>query len=131
MARHGGLVGHRLGGGPPPSEALGLNRPSRRPASACLFFETAPHDAQGWWELNVAYLPVVGDLASAAAFMGGTVDGLFQSPVVFGFVVGGLAVGALLMGGGESMSVISLASVAMATMGAALALVVRDLGSPA
>lgn len=95
-----------------------------------LFFDTAPHDAQGWWELNVAYLPVLGALASAAAFIGGTVDGLFQSPVVFGFVVGVLAVGALLMGGGESMSVISLASVAMATLAAAVALAVRELGPP-
>lgn len=87
-----------------------------------LYFSTAPHDAEGWWVLNVAFLPVLAAVASAAAFIAGSADRLLQSPVAFGFVVGVTAAAALLMGGGESTPAILVVSAVGAVLGAALAL---------
>ncbi len=43
-----------------------------------LYFPTAPHDAEGWWELNVVFLPAAAFAASGVARVASRLDWLFD-----------------------------------------------------
>jgi hypothetical protein len=84
-----------------------------------VFFSTAPHDAQGWWTFNAAFLPVAAGLASGAAYLAPNLDWLFRRPALFGCALGALVGAALLIGGGESAAVVVGVAVGSAALGAA------------
>jgi hypothetical protein len=85
-----------------------------------VFFSTAPHDAQGWWVLNVVYLPVIAGVASGAAFMANRLDWLFHNPLLFGGVFGASVASGLLAGGGESSAAVVVVSLASALIACAI-----------
>ncbi len=71
-----------------------------------LYFPTAPHDAEGWWELNVVFLPVAAVAASGVARVASRLDWLFDNVLVLACTIGGVFAVSLLMGGGESNAAI-------------------------
>jgi hypothetical protein len=96
-----------------------------------VYFATAPHDAEGWWTLNVVYLPVAACVVSGAAKAAPTLDWLFQSVVVLACAVGVTLSIALLVGGGESNAAIVGVGVASAFIVGAIDCVRRVLASRA
>lgn len=72
-----------------------------------LYFATAPHDAEGYWVLDVIFLPIAGGVAAGVAKAARRVDVAVTNPFLFPAGVGILFAIALLAGGGESNGVIA------------------------
>ena len=96
-----------------------------------VYFATAPQDAEGWWKLNVVYLPLAACVVAGAARLAPTLDWLFRNVVVLAFGVGLTFSLAALMGGGESNVVVVAVGLASAIIVAAIDLVRRALPSRA
>ncbi len=92
-----------------------------------LYFPTAPHDAEGWWELNVVVLPLAAFAASGVARVASRLDWLFDNVLVLAGTIGCVFAVALLMSGGESNAAIIGVSFGSALLVAAIELGRRTL----
>lgn len=92
-----------------------------------VYFPTAPHDAEGYWTLNVVYLPIVGFCVAAAAKAATEAGPAVANPLLLSGIAGALFAAALLVGGGESNGVIAGVAIGAALVTATACVGTRQL----